>query len=137
MATKRTRSEHDEQTFLFHWVHVFEKKHPKLKVVFSTPNGGHRLPSAARKIKQEGARAGVWDVMVCTPKYVDGQLVSHAMFIEMKVGRNKLTDTQIEFRNNVLSLDDKYVFVICYNWLDAVHEIANYLDLPKEIIPLG
>lgn len=134
----KARSEHDEQSYVFHWVRVFEGKHVKLRTVFATPNGGHRLPTAARKIKAEGARAGVWDILVCCPKYDnDGNVLFHGMFIEMKVGRNKLTDSQIIFRDNILAVSDKYKFITCYNWLDAVREISSYLDLPQEIIPLG
>lgn len=46
------------------------------------------------------------------------------MYIEMKYGKNKLTDNQIKFREN---LEEFYRFEVCYNWIEAKEIIEEYL----------
>ena len=81
-ATKRPKpaaqaSEHAEQVSLVQW---FDKEFPKLRGrLFAIPNGGHRHPAEAARLKLEGVRAGVPDLFLPVP--AGGK---HGLFIEMK-----------------------------------------------------
>lgn len=81
-ATKRPKpaaqaSEHAEQVSLVQW---FDKEFPELRGrLFAIPNGGHRHPAEAARLKLEGVRAGVPDLFLPVP--AGGK---HGLFIEMK-----------------------------------------------------
>lgn len=55
---------------------------------FHVPNGGSRNIIEATKLKKMGVRPGVSDIIICHPKK------TQIAFIELKVGKNKLTDSQ-------------------------------------------
>lgn len=115
-------SEHQEQVALFDFIRLHEERFPVLKTVFSIPNGGHRHIKVAKKMKAEGVLAGVWDVFVPVP--MDEYC---GMFIEMKFGKNKLSENQEQFRENIGKV---YKWEVCYSWLEAAKAIVGYLDLP-------
>lgn len=53
-------NEANEQTALFHWAAFAAKhEHPELALMFAVPNGGHRHPVVAAKLKAQGVKAGV------------------------------------------------------------------------------
>ena len=114
-------SEHDEQTKLFQILRLYEDKYPMLKSIFAIPNGGYRHISVAKRMKAEGVKAGVWDLMACIPV---GNFAG--MFVEMKYGKNKLTKSQQEFR---YGLRGYYKFEVCYSAIEACHAIGEYLDI--------
>jgi hypothetical protein len=58
-------------------------------MIYAIPNGGHRFISVARKLKREGVKAGVWDVMVDVPARG-----FHGMRLEFKSEKGKLTSEQ-------------------------------------------
>lgn len=116
-------SEHDEQVALFEYLALFYERDHRLKWIHAIPNGGKRHPATARKMKAEGVKAGVWDIFVP----VLG-LYSSGLYIEMKHGKNKLTDSQKEFGSYVSN--QGYSTAICHSWEDAVSAIANYMSIP-------
>lgn len=56
-----------------------------------TPNGGMRSKATAGKLKAEGVKAGVPDIIVMGPG-------GRAVFIELKAQRNTLTPDQTDFQ---------------------------------------
>jgi len=83
--------------------------------IFAIPNGGHRYISVARKLKAEGVMSGVADLFVfCANDHY------HGLFIEVKVGYNKQSDTQKDFEKKVLRLG--YLYKVVYS-LDEFIEI--------------
>jgi len=62
------------------------------------PMGGLRNKAVAAKLKAEGAKAGVPDILIFEPFTVNVGLGSaryyHGIAIELKVGRNKPTESQ-------------------------------------------
>jgi hypothetical protein len=110
-------TEHQLQSSIFKYI---ELAYPKLRpFIFAIPNGGQRNIGVARKLKAEGATAGVWDIFVSLPN-----LESHGLYIECKVGKNDLTLTQINFRNNVEPAG--YKFCICRSLDDFKKIIDDY-----------
>jgi len=118
IAAPGTESAH--QKALFAWV-AQQTDYPELKLAFSIPNGGLRDKVTAARLKAEGCKAGVWDIFLPVPR---GQW--HGLFIEMKVGNNKLTRAQAKFRFDLI---DNYRLMICYSWDEARDGMLRYMKL--------
>ena len=116
---KNLESEH--QKALIQWVRLAEKKHPELKALFAIPNGGKRDTRTAANLKREGVKAGVWDLCLPIPK---NSFVG--LWVEMKYGKNKLTENQKEFQSLLEPYGHK--FVVCYSWEEARDSLLSYLD---------
>ncbi len=114
-------SEHDEQVALFEWAawQVNLGVEP-LKWLFAIPNGGLRNKVTASKLKAEGVKAGVPDVMLPFPSQN-----YNGLFIEMKFGNNKPTPKQIEWLEWLNGMN--YKAKIAYGFEEAKQIIENYL----------
>jgi hypothetical protein len=73
--TPNILSEHEQQKMLFRWANF----HPMLKLMFAIPNGTRTTPWIARRMKEEGLKAGVPDIFLPIPVYP-----WHGLFIELK-----------------------------------------------------
>jgi len=109
-------SEHDEQATLF----AIASYRPELRWMFAIPNGGYRTKATAGKMAAEGVKAGIWDVFVPIPS--NGY---HGLFIEMKFGRNKLTELQQEFFD--YATQQGYCCKVAYSAEEAIEIIDEYL----------
>ena len=108
-------SEHLEQVAVIKWADI---KHIR---IFSVPNGGHRHRMVAIKLKMEGVRAGVPDLVI--PYARNGY---HALFIEMKFGKNRITPEQ---KNWISWLNgQKYLAVVCYGADAAIKAIEVFFS---------
>jgi len=119
-------SEHDEQSALFEWAQRAAVEFPALRHMFAIPNGGHRHPAVAVQLQQEGVKPGVPDMFLPVPRYCAG-VITHGLFIELKVGRNKASERQREWLAYLC--DAGYLAVACYGWRDAAAVILDYLDV--------
>lgn len=63
--------------------------HPELAHIFAVPNGGKRGKAQAGKLKAEGVKAGMLDLIL--PVAVGGK---HGLFLEMKAAGGRLTHEQ-------------------------------------------
>ena len=124
MRTPR-RSEHLEQKALIELCAWHAKSDPRYQLIFAIPNGGHRHVAVASKLKAEGVRKGVPDLMlpVANPPY-------HGLFIEMKVKPNKPSAEQLIWIKQLT--EQGYKAVVCYSWQDALATIKSYLDRTAE-----
>ncbi len=113
-------SEHDEQAALFAWASFNEDLIPQLAMLYAIPNGGQRHVLVARKLKAEGVKAGVWDVALDVPN-----ATKHGLRIEMKFGKNDLTDNQIAWGEMYRRYG--YATAVCYTWEEAKAAILAYL----------
>lgn len=114
-------TEHGEQVSLITWAKENEAKRPELKWLFAIPNGGHRFKAQAVKLKLEGVKPGVSDLFLPVPRYG-----YHGLWIEMKVGRNKETDEQLDFQSAMRVAG--YAAVTCWSFEMARDVIEHYLD---------
>lgn len=75
----RTPMEHDEQKALFDWAAWAAKQYPDLALMHAIPNGGHRHPVTAARLKAEGVKPGIPDIHlpVARGRY-------HGLWIELK-----------------------------------------------------
>ena len=115
-------SEHSEQCALITWSILARPQYPELEWLFAVPNGGHRHAVTAMKLKNEGVKPGVFDLFLPTPR--GGY---HGLFIEMKFGKNELTDNQIEFKHFIFS--QNYCNGVFWEWTKARDFIIDYLNL--------
>lgn len=79
---------HNESKLQQACVRWFRMQYPD-KIIFAIPNGGKRDIREASRLKAEGVLAGVPDLFVAEPRHnICG------LFIEMKFGDGKLTESQ-------------------------------------------
>ena len=101
-------------------VKYFRLQYPS-KIIYAIPNGGSRNIIEAVKLKRTGTLSGVADL--CVPcsngKY-------HALFIELKVGKNKQSESQITFKNKVEMFGNCYELV--YSFDEFVKVVKKYFE---------
>lgn len=114
-------SEHDEQVALFQWAALAAAQYPCLQLMYAIPNGGHRIPAVAARLKDEGVKAGVPDICLPVPSRQ-----YHGLYIELKFGKNKPTHEQLEWV--CLLRDQGYFVTVAYGWEAASQRIRNYLE---------
>lgn len=118
----RKRSEATEQEALIVWCGWQQAKHPELKLIYHIPNGGSRNTLEAANLKRQGVKAGVPDL--CLPVARNG---FHGLYIEMKYGKNKTTENQKEWLEDLTT--QGYFTAVCYGAEEAKEIIAKYLQL--------
>lgn len=115
-------SEHDEQAALIAWANYQTPTYPELEMLFAAPNGGHRHKATAARLKAEGVKPGVPDLLL--PVGRDGYV---GLVIEMKFGRNKLTGHQAWWFTKLS--EQGWKTAVCYSFEEAQGEIMRYLGI--------
>lgn len=116
--------EDKDQAALYEWAAYI----PELLWMHAIPNGvflhGNKIQRARQmaRLKKQGLRPGVWDnfLPLARGKY-------HGLYIEMKVGKNKLTDGQSKF--GTYAVNQNYKCVVCYGVEQAIKAVEDYLKL--------
>ena len=119
--------EYQEQCALFRWAAFNEKQYPELKLLYASANGGKRNKITAVRLKRSGVKAGIPDIHLPVPRRF-----YHGLFIELKVGKNKVTPLQQVWIDNLNS--QGYHAVVCYGWLEARDTIIRYLLMIEEVL---
>ena len=122
----KSGTEHGHQAALMCW--CAQSGIPESKWLFAIPNGFYATPAQKAKMKAEGLRSGVSDILLPVTKrhYIDDQkIITCGLFIEMKSVKGKISYEQAEFGRFVTS--QGYQFVVCYSWIEARDEILRYL----------
>lgn len=117
--------ESSHQVALFHWAKLMERVYPELSRMFHVPNGGKRDRVTAARLKAEGVKAGVPDIVLPVPR---GSY--HGLWIELKSDDGKPSKDQREWLEYLNA--EGYCALLCYGWQTAREEIELYLKLPKE-----
>jgi hypothetical protein len=115
-------SEHDEQVAIIKWAEWHTGQHPALALLFAIPNGGKREKLTAIRLQQEGVKPGVPDL--CLPVPRQGW---HGLFIELKAGKNKPTDRQLDWLERLS--EQGYLAVVCWGYDEATATIKDYLGM--------
>lgn len=118
------RLEHGEQKAVIDWRNWNAARHPALRWLHAIPNGGHRHPTVANALKQEGVTSGVCDLFLPFP--ARGY---HGLYIEMKRpgAMNEVKPNQFEFISFVNSVG--YLAYVFDNADDAISAIKDYLGI--------
>jgi len=117
--------EHDLQVACIRW---FKHQYPQL-LIYAIPNGGARSAATGAMLKAEGVRAGVPDLFLATAR---GSF--HGLYIELKVGKNKSSEAQIDIQERLRC--EGYKVVVCYTLESFINEINTYLNNKSNEIPI-
>lgn len=125
-------SEHNEQVAVINWARSNTYKAPVLRWLHAIPNGGKlqfrynsagkRYSPEAMKLLDEGMLPGVSDLFL--PAARKG---FHGLYIEMKYGRNTLSDEQERFLEAVNG--EVYLGMACWGADEAIEAISAYLEI--------
>jgi hypothetical protein len=125
-------SEHQEQAALIDWAKLYEPQYPELGLLFAVPNGaklpyikganGKRYSPEAMKLKAEGLRSGVPDLVL--PCARNGW---HGLFIELKYRDNTPSVFQASWLDRLT--EQGYLAVACWGWTEARDVIVEYLGM--------
>lgn len=119
VGKRHGEQEHNLQVACVRW---FGMQFPQLApLLFAIPNGGYRDVRVAAKLRAEGVRAGVPDMMLAVPK---GQFCG--LFVEMKNGKaGRLSDHQ---RDMIARLQTQgYRVEVCRTFEEFVSATSEYL----------
>ena len=130
------RPEHEEQCAVFTWAKIYENLYPDLKYMFAIPNGGMRPKTTATKqgetviysieaakLKKEGVKPGVPDVMFPSPRGA-----YHGLFIEMKRRQGGvIRKSQKQWLRGLAK--QGYYSVACEGSTAAIRVLERYLSL--------
>ena len=108
-------SEHEEQVALVNWFRE-NFKEPDY-IIFAVPNGGKRGIKEAGRLKAEGVKKGVSDLIIVTHNKI--------IFLEMKNAKGKLSKEQISFNENIEYLG--FISLVAYSATDASEKIMEVL----------
>jgi len=121
VTAKNAETEHQIQTAVIQWwamtCHFFGLSE---KILFAIPNGGARHVLTGKKLKAEGVRSGVPDMMLAAPndRY-------NGLFIELKKPKGRATKAQLEYIQ--LLREQGYYTAITYGFEDTINMISSYL----------
>ena len=116
--------EQDEQKALFQWAKHYTVRdwmYDIHKGAYLAGDKQKRIRQMAR-LKSQGLKPGVYDI--CLPVARGG---FHGLYIEMKAGKNKMTEKQTEFGDEVRK--NGYATQTCYGSEEAIDVITRYLKL--------
>lgn len=116
-----------EQKALFNWLNI---KHPAAaKLAFHVPNGGHRVKAVAAKLKAQGVKAGVSDIVL--PMARGGYF---GLFIEFKATPPHdavVSTSQHSFLQSVEL--QGYLAIVCRGLQEAMDVISGYMAMPMTV----
>lgn len=111
--------EHKLQSACVRW---YRLQYPKMKHnLFSVPNGGKRDAATAAKLKDEGALAGVADLILLKSNRFYG-----ALLIEMKTPEGRQSQSQKDWQQKITN--DGYKYVVVRSFEDFQREVRQYLS---------
>lgn len=129
-------SEHSQQTALFAWAALETKNYPQLKWLYAVPNGFFASSGQKGKMKAEGLRDGVPDIVLPVPQkfnWANSVRIKYCgLYIEMKreIYRNRRDGGCSEDQLKWLAYLNEvgYKAVVCYSWMEARDVILEYLN---------
>lgn len=119
-------TEHEEQVALFQWAAAEEGAHPELAMLLSIPNGGHRHPVVAAKMKAEGQKAGAPDILFLCRR---GRFGGMAIELKRADKSNKPTPEQREWIERLRHYG--YCAIVAYGAQEAIDAIKAYLGIDE------
>lgn len=131
-----TPSEHEEQAAVIAWAALHEEKWPCLSLLYAVPNGGHRHAATAGRLRAEGVRAGVPDLVL--PSARGGYC---GLYLEMKrapAGGGSLAAVTDDQRAWLVALAaEGYATAVCLGAEAAIRVLAHYCGMPPTVAHLS
>lgn len=113
-------TEHAEQCAVIEWAQRLEGRYPAMRWLYAVPNGGHRHPAVAARLKEEGVKPGISDLCLPCPA---GRY--HGAYIELKKPGGRLSPAQRDFLKFVK--DAGYFTAVCYSSIEAIEALQGYV----------
>jgi hypothetical protein len=114
-------SESAEQIALFQWAGLATAAVPELRLLHAIPNGGLRTKTTAARLKREGLKPGVPDIVLPVARHG-----WHGLYIELKFGKGRVSESQQWWHDELTS--QRYAVFVCWGWLAAKKTILAYLS---------
>ena len=111
-------SEDAIQMALLEWLRLHDRR--AWELTHHSPNGGHRSPVTAARLKNLGVRRGFPDLTLWLPR---GGF--HGLAIELKAGRNKPTPEQLAWLDHMASIG--WMAAVCTGFDAARETLDAYL----------
>ena len=116
-----TPHESAEQTAVFQWAAYRTGVYPELDLLYHVPNGGSRNPIEAARLKDQGVKAGVPDLVLPVAR---GK--HHGLYIELKRQKGgRLSEDQKKWLDELT--EQGYLAVRCAGAEAAIKTIEDYL----------
>jgi hypothetical protein len=94
-------------------------------LIYHVPNGGHRAKAVAAKLKAQGVKAGIPDLVL--PMARGGYF---GLYIEFKATPPNAAPVSAEQHERIRKLNEQgYLAVVCRGHFDAMEQIRAYLRL--------
>ncbi len=127
-------TEHEYQVQVIEWCDLMAKvKYPMLKWIYAVPNGARTARSVANRLKAEGMKAGVPDLVLPYPVYNENEYgypdtKYHGLFVEMKSRdtKGRVSKDQQEWLDYLDSVG--YRVVTAWTSKEATDAIEEYLS---------
>lgn len=114
-------TESAEQIALLRWASLTSHNGRKIgSLLFAIPNEGSRSPQHGARMKAQGLRSGVPDLMLAWP--TDS---SPGLFIEMKSKKGRISENQEKWIGRLQAAG--YQVAVCYGADEAIKTIERYL----------
>lgn len=125
------QEEHAQQSSFFQWTEVLEKRFPELARFWAVPNGGARHPVVAGKLKAEGVKKGILDVVNVMPtRALDGPLY-RGLILEFKSSTGRLSPEQRDWCQHFR--EQGFRVEVPRSWVEAALITIDYFGLPAEL----
>ena len=119
LKRRNAQPEAIEQAKVIAWARANERNYPYLWMLHCSLNGVKMTKAQAGRAIAQGMLSGVPDLFLPVPK--NGY---HGLFIEMKHGKNTVTDNQEKFLQK--AADAGYAVSVCYSAGEAIKRIEDY-----------
>jgi hypothetical protein len=119
--------EHGVQSAVVQWATLSQGLYPDLKLLYAIPNGGHRHPAVAVKMKAEGVKPGIPDLHL--PVARGGYL---SLYVEMKTKDGSVSKDQRDVHAGLRAAG--HLVQVCKSIEAGVQALKDYLRLPKTVI---
>jgi hypothetical protein len=111
-----------QQAVMRWWRHAHAGLYCPEELLFAIPNGGARHIATAVRMKKEGVRCGVPDLMLAAPSKG-----SYGLFIELKAGKTGRVSEAQERMINLLNAHG-YRADVCRSFDQTINTITDYLS---------
>ena len=99
-------------------------------LIYHVPNGGHRLKAVAAKLKAQGVKAGIPDLVL--PMARGGYF---GLYIEFKATPPYDAAVSAEQHERIRKLTEQgYLAVVCRGQFDAMEQIRAYMRLAPTVV---
>lgn len=112
-------SESDLQISIIDLIALRTAQDWRYQLIYAVPNGEYRHPKTASRLKRQGVKPGVADLVVACPSIVEDKL-RHALYLELKTPTGKLSIHQEAWRDLVVRAGAVYAVAVTLTFADTL-----------------